>query len=1156
MSAAKYPDKNVSSENEAENKLLSSKIRKANKSSSRSDDSLSEGPLKNFSNVSYLVASGVDLSKAALSDGSIRSSTEKQQKRRNRRKIRLPKFSRIRARGLSTGGSVDSKSQGNSRTVSAEDESETGSTSGSNHLTDILSISDVEELSNVLSSKIKTSTSCHQSKPSFQSGSGKGVGQKEVSGEVADDNRRKQGSDDDSFYSAHSSDDNDADAATPERKIEPPQQFIFPDFSDIIFDETSDANLGALPEDVLISAPIIDKVVEVSPIAKPLENIPEEPFDSSLDSDFNSKLMRSLAETRSPSKPRSPSKKNNVSAVSNTSPWAKIFQKLTLRAEKEKGSNARSEIPQDLTLNSFSLASAEALEIDLNGDDIETKKKYTENSSKISFLAAKGIEINRDMNPFMEDSNIPKPSSTTSYDLRMEENPWACAISSSTPGSKKEDLENRGNETSILIQNLIAIPEEESDDLMEDTSQSDVEDVEDNEVVSQISIPLLEVGKGQSTDLMEDTSLQSDVEDDQDNEVVSQISIPLLEIGKGQSTEFNEDKDSFLQSIKNKAHNTPIDTTSSGKMLGLLKGFCCECNKTQDRNNSESQIIRAENMPLDSQTKPFTTQAEMSALVAKVDNTNKLHDDWLDNSRSFNVIFDDSSEETTLKPVSMSYDSLSKLRSPLDNVSNSSLFHAIGLDPQSNRRMSSIEVSSQVSTSVAIHKKMHNQYSKTFYQGDKRMDSKTNKKQFLKKSENDDINALHTVASSHYSGSKHDGALRSYEKAWHMLLEENNRRRIQAIHILNRIGNCNDILGDYDSALEKFRASMSLKRATLGDSTSNEVVITTFQSIGLAHYKNSAFTNEDEFGQALSAYEEVLKEQQKILGPYHIDTAKTLMKIGGCQRRRNQPSRAIESYEDALEIYYNMNTDGSEDYVIDALRSIAGAFIDQKENLKALKVYENMLNIQESSIGEFHVDLACTLCDIGLSYLENNELQKAISSYMRALHINRDVMGDQSREVAQNLFSIACVLEKGGELAESLNLFKDTLLIQEIAVGSCNAELVSTIQCIARIFENTNQYGKALGAYKEVYRIQKVLSLGDGTGKTVDMARTLCKMGGIYEWKCKHKDAYRAYRKALKIFIKSGLSPEDKEFRRALDGYFYEEWVTQWKESHLIISSE
>ena len=56
---------------------------------------------------------------------------------------------------------------------------------------------------------------------------------------------------------------------------------------------------------------------------------------------------------------------------------------------------------------------------------------------------------------------------------------------------------------------------------------------------------------------------------------------------------------------------------------------------------------------------------------------------------------------------------------------------------------------------------------------------------------------------------------------------------------------------------------MSLKRATLGDSTSSEDVIATFQSIGLAHYKNSAFAYEDEFGQALSAYEEVFKEQKK-----------------------------------------------------------------------------------------------------------------------------------------------------------------------------------------------------------------------------------------------------------------------------------------------------
>jgi len=750
----------------------------------------------------------------------------------------------------------------------------------------------------------------------------------------------------------------------------------------------------------------------------------------------------------------------------------------------------------------------------------------------MSFLVAMGIEINRDMNPFMEDSNIPKPSSTTSHDWRkkirkklqfskklntLEENSWACAISS-TLGSKKEDLEDRGTETSILIQNLIAIPEEESDDLMEDTSQSDVEDVEDNEAVSQISIP-------------------------------------LLEMGKGQSTEFNEDTDSFLQSIKGKVDDTPSDATSSRKMSGLLKGICIECNKTQNRSSSEYQIIRTENIPTDSQTKPFTTQAAMSALVEKIDNTNKFHGDSLDNSGSFNANLDDSSEENNFKPVPISYDNLSKLRSPLDNVSNFSLFHAMGLDPQSNRSMSSMEVSSQVSTSIGIHKKICNRCSKIFYQGDKRLDSKKNKRQFLKKSENDEINDLRTVASSHYSGGKHERALHSYEKAWYVLLEENNRRRIQAIHILNRIGNCHDILGDYDSALEKFRASMSLKRATLGDSTSSEDVIATFQSIGLAHYKNSAFAYEDEFGQALSAYEEVFKEQKKILGPYHIDTAKTLMKIGDCQRRRNQPSKAIESYENALEIYYNMNIDGSEDYVIDALRSIAGAFIDQKKNLEALKVYVDVLNIQESSIGEFHVDLARTLCDIGMCNWENNELKKAISSYMRALHINRDVMGDQSREVAENLFSIACVLEEGGELAESLNLFKDTLLIQEIVVGSCNAELVPTIQCVARILENTNRYGRALRAYKEVYRIQKVLSLGEGTDKTVDMARTLCKMGGIYEWKCKHKDAYRAYRKALKIFIKTEISPEDKEFRRALDGYFYEEWVTQWKESH-VISSE
>uniref|UniRef100_A0A7S1BI52 MalT-like TPR region domain-containing protein n=1 Tax=Corethron hystrix TaxID=216773 RepID=A0A7S1BI52_9STRA len=493
------------------------------------------------------------------------------------------------------------------------------------------------------------------------------------------------------------------------------------------------------------------------------------------------------------------------------------------------------------------------------------------------------------------------------------------------------------------------------------------------------------------------------------------------------------------------------------------------------------------------------------------------HDDYDDGAARFTI--------TTLPRKNVvplwAQGGLSRSRSPLENVSNISLFNAMGIEPASNP--------SSISTISTVTQTSYNS------------------------SDHTDIdNALRSVASRPYDHDKDRNVLHVYEGAWDDLLEENERRRIHAIHILNRIGNVQNRLGNYDMALEKFRTSMGLRRDTLGDSTTSLEIIATFQSLGEAHYRNSPFSSEDEFGQALSAYEEVCKEQTRAWGPQHIEVAKTWYKIGDCHRRRDQCAPAAAAYDKALDIF--QRADADESLVLDTLRSLAATLADGARHDEALALLEQALDVREGRLGEFHEDLAPLLSDIGLCRWRAGDVKASLEHYLRALHILRHAQGDDSPEVGRTLFSIARLLEQRRDFAAALNFFKGALVIQERHHGPHAEALVPTVRHIGCIFEATRRETRAIQAYKEVYRIQKANAGERGTDSAAEMARTLCKMGGLYEWKRQHQDAYRCYRKALKLFIRSDCGADDADFRRTLEGYFYEEWVTRWKEDHALVS--
>jgi tetratricopeptide (TPR) repeat protein len=198
---------------------------------------------------------------------------------------------------------------------------------------------------------------------------------------------------------------------------------------------------------------------------------------------------------------------------------------------------------------------------------------------------------------------------------------------------------------------------------------------------------------------------------------------------------------------------------------------------------------------------------------------------------------------------------------------------------------------------------------------------------------------------------------------------------------------------------------------------------------GLARYRYSHFKL-TAYAQARSFCQRALRIREKVLGPEHPDTARSLDTLGYACIERGDLAGAQSLHERALRIREKVLGPEHPD-TARSLDTLGYAFIERGDLVGAQSLYERALRIREKVLGPESRDTAENIRELGHLFQKQGDLARAQSTQERALAILEKVLGPEHPYTALGLHDLGCLHLDQGDLAGARPLIERALAILE-----------------------------------------------------------------------------------------------------------------------------
>ncbi|AGY57187.1 tetratricopeptide repeat protein [Gloeobacter kilaueensis] len=266
------------------------------------------------------------------------------------------------------------------------------------------------------------------------------------------------------------------------------------------------------------------------------------------------------------------------------------------------------------------------------------------------------------------------------------------------------------------------------------------------------------------------------------------------------------------------------------------------------------------------------------------------------------------------------------------------------------------------------------------------------------------------------------------------------------------------------------------------------------------------------YAEAQPLAERALAIQQKILGPEHLQVARSLGGLANLYRDQGDYATAKTLAQRALTIRENvLGTDHPD--VATSLSSLSILYWKQGEYATAESLQKRALAIREKVLGPENLEVANSLNVLAVLYWQQGEFSTAESLQKRTLAIREKVLGPEDTQVAYSLDNLAILYHSRGDYGIAEPLQKRALAILEKNLGPEHPEVARSLHNLGDLYALLDDYARAESLYRQALAVrEKVLG-----PEHPDVARTLHALGEVYAQQGNYTEAELFYRRALAI---------------------------------------
>ena len=379
-----------------------------------------------------------------------------------------------------------------------------------------------------------------------------------------------------------------------------------------------------------------------------------------------------------------------------------------------------------------------------------------------------------------------------------------------------------------------------------------------------------------------------------------------------------------------------------------------------------------------------------------------------------------------------------------------------------------------------------------------------------------------------YNYSFYDEALKVFERAEEMCIQEFGKEHPSIAVSYNNIGVIYEKAADYDKALGYHMKAVEIREKVLGKEHPHTAL--SYNNIGLVYHHMGDYDKAQEY------HMRSLEIRERVLGLEHPDTAQSYNNIGIVYCSKGDYDKSLEYIMKSVAIDENFfGLEHSE--TANMYHNIGFVYASKGNYNKAMDYDLKALAIRERVLGLEHPDTALSYNNIGLVYHNKGDYDKSLDYLKKSVAIWEKIFGPEHPHTALLYNNIGGVYENKGDYEKTVEYYLKSLAILEKVLGHEHPNTATLYNNIGFVLSKKGDYDKALEYYlKSVAIREKVLGLEHPTTAT-----SYNNIGSVY-------DSKGDYDKALEYYLKA------KAVREKVLGHEHPDTATSFNNIGLVYS--
>ncbi|RDW57304.1 hypothetical protein BP5796_12754 [Coleophoma crateriformis] len=284
--------------------------------------------------------------------------------------------------------------------------------------------------------------------------------------------------------------------------------------------------------------------------------------------------------------------------------------------------------------------------------------------------------------------------------------------------------------------------------------------------------------------------------------------------------------------------------------------------------------------------------------------------------------------------------------------------------------------------------------------------------------------------------------------------------------LLDKIGRCQESIGQYKVAEGIYRDVLELRRSKLGEN--NPSTLISMSDIG------GALSGQGKYADAENIHRETLALQEKVLGKEHPDTLTSMNELGGALSGQGKYADAEHIHRETLALREKVL--GKEHPgTLTSMSNVAGTLSNQGKYADAGKMHQASLALREKVSGKEHPYTLTSMSNVATALINQGMYADAEKMHRETLALREKVLGKEHPNTLKSMSNVATALSDQGMYADAEKMHQETLALQEKVLGKEHPDTLTSMSNVAATLSNKGKYADAEKMHQATLALRETL---------------------------------------------------------------------------------